>query len=463
MRSASDKIFVLTAAVLLLAGVLAVASAAEQQPASAAPAADTGAPVTWLSDFTEAGRQSRLTGRPVMALSNLRACPWCRQLEGTFADPTVAPRLHEFVLLRYSLEDDVQTAQALGVEAAPVIVILSPSGSAVGRQEGYLPAPEFVHWLDGLDAQAALSSPQALAARTDEQLAALLGDRDPVLREDAVTALSERGKAEVVVDALESGKLAARLGALEVLATWGAPVEGADPWKPDTVPPVVKRLRAWAATAKVGPVHASQPEDVARDLDLWTTAEDGPATLAAYERLARAGKDLLPQVRARTPDTWDLTRERLTALRYRLLLPEQTVRQDPQLPFRMAASDPGTRVQAMAALAEHPDPALKDFFFEALSDPDGKVRKAALRGLSATKTRVRPGPGRRAAGRPLARGQGQRPAGVGARAEDGDARRPGRLRGARAGGGPGGAGRPRAARVARQGQGLRRADQAGRP
>ena len=372
---------VVALALVLLAGALAAASAAEEKPAAA-----TGSPANWLSDLAEAGRQSRLSGRPVLALSNLRACPWCLKFEDTLADPTVAPRLHDFVLLKYSIEDDVPIAQALGVEAAPVVVILSPSGSALARQEGYLPAPEFLRWLDGLAAQAALASPQALAGRSDGQLVALLAERDAVLREAAITALCERGHAPPVVEALASGGLSARLGALEVLTTWGAPVEGADPWKPDTVPPALERLRAWAATAKVGPAGAARPEEVARDLDLWTTGEDGPATLAAYERLARAGRDLLPQVRARTPDTWDLSHERLTALRYRLLLPAATVRQDPQLPFRMAAADPGTRVQTMAALAEHADPALKDFFFEALSDPDGKVREAALRGLSATKT-----------------------------------------------------------------------------
>ncbi len=108
--------------------------------------------------------------------------------------------------------------------------------------------------------------------------------------------------------------------------------------------------------------------------------------MAAYERLARAGRDLLPQVRARTPATWDLAHERLTALRYRLVLPAETVRADAEVPFRMASPDADVRVQTVAALADKPDAALKDFFFEALKDPDGKVREAALRGLNATGT-----------------------------------------------------------------------------
>ncbi len=353
----------------------------------AAVALGAAAPANWLNDPDEAGRQSRLTGKPALALYTLRDDANCKRFESTLAEPSVAARLSGFVLFRYELQDAAQAVQQLGIEATPpVVAVVAPNGTMIARQEGYLSPGEFLSWLDRAEAQVLLMSPEALAGKSDEQLVALLGHRDPVLREAVVSLLAERRHAGPVVDAFASGGLAVRLSALEVLGQWGAPVEGADPWKPDTVPAVAERLKAWAAAAKLDESSPAPPQEVARDLDLWATGEDGPATLAAYERLARAGKDLLPQVRARMPATWDMAHERLTALRYRLLLPAETVRRDAEIPFRMASPDADTRVQTVAALAEKPDAALKDFFFEALNDPDGKVREAALRGLNATGT-----------------------------------------------------------------------------
>ncbi len=340
----------------------------------------------WLTDPDEAGRQSRLTGKPVLALYTLRDDAECKRFESTLADPSVAARLPNYVLFRYELQDAQQAVQQLGIDTLPpVAAVVAPNGTALARQEGYQSPGEFLSWLDHAEAQMLLTSPEALAAKSDAELVALLGHRDPVLREAVVSLLVQRGHPGPVVDAFGTGGLAVRLSALEVLGQWGAPVEGADPWRPETVPPVVAELKVWAETAKIGEGPPSA-QDVARDLDLWTTGEDGPATMAAYERLARAGRDLLPQVRARTPATWDLAHERLTALRYRLVLPAETVRADAEVPFRMASPDADVRVQTVAALADKPDAALKDFFFEALKDPDGKVREAALRGLNATGT-----------------------------------------------------------------------------
>ncbi len=371
MRSHSDRTKCLGA---LLAACLALALGAA-------------APANWLTDPDEAGRQSRLTGRPALALYTLRDDAACKRFESTLVDPDVAARLPGFVLFRYELQDAGQAVQQLGIDALPpVVAVVAPNGTAVARQEGYLSAGEFLSWLDHAEAQVLLMSPEALAGKSDEELVALLGHRDPVLREAVVSLLAERRRPGPVVDAFAAGGLAVRLSALEVLGQWDAPVEGADPWRPDTVPPVVARLKAWAATGKFEASAAVAPEQVARDLDLWTAGEDGPATLAAYERLARAGRDLLPEVRDRMPATWDLAHERLSALRYRLLLPADTVRRDAEVPFRMASPDADTRVQTVAGLAEKPDAALKDFFFEALGDPDGKVREAALRGLNATGT-----------------------------------------------------------------------------
>jgi HEAT repeat protein len=341
----------------------------------------------WLTDFEEACWQSRVLNRPLLARSTLAGCPYCAAFEETVAAPMVAQRLERLVLFRFDLQGDVKTARILAVTAAPVALMMAPSGVVVGRNVGYLKPAEFLDWLSQAEDKAVLLRPSELARRTPAELAELLGGADAALREAAVETLGteQDAAAAVVVEALAQGKLAARLGALEVLRSWGAPLEGLDPWKPGTVMPAVDRLRQWAAQAQAGQeLRTPSPEEAERDLQTWTTADEGPEALAAYQRLGRAGGDLLPKVRSLISPAWDRRDERLTALRYRLLLPPEFARRFPEVPFQMAARDPKVRITALTALGDEANASLEGFFMEAFTDADGKVREAALGGLTRT-------------------------------------------------------------------------------
>src|SRR5262249_34213793 len=157
---------------------------------------------------------------------------------------------------------------------------------------------------------------------------ALLRNRDPALREVAVRRLLPRPElaAREVAGEFATGPLQARLAALELLREWQAPVADLDPWRPETLTePPLKAVRGWAANAnpraEAGPKPLT-PEQLAaarQDLDRLPAAPEAEA-LAVRERLARFGPALLPEVYARLkqPPT-DQARERLTALRYRLV------------------------------------------------------------------------------------------------------------------------------------------------
>ena len=137
------------------------------------------------------------------------------------------------------------------------------------------------------------------------------------------------------------------------------------------------------------PCSKPSPAEIEQDLQTWIGGEDNAKTRAAYERLARGGAELLPKVREMIPPTWDTRRERLTALRYRLLMSAALAAALPQAPFQMAARDADLRAQALDAVArevriEGGGPDLQGFFVEAFNDPDSKVREAALRGLRET-------------------------------------------------------------------------------
>jgi len=359
------------------------------------PVADMAAPGTWLADRAEAQRQSRLRNKPLLALAVMKNCPYCRALDQTLASPAVAARLEKFILYRFDIEADLDTASDLQVTAAPTLVLLMPTGVRVAQSEGAVPAPELLAWLDDAEKRMSALGPD-LQRKEPKDLAALLGTQDPLVREAATQLLQahaesgQRAAVVAVAEAFAKGNLATRLGALELLQLWGAPVKDADPWKPETVPPALGPLREWSEKADVAASKIkSSPAETEQDLQTWIGGVDNAKTRAAYERLARGGAELLPKVREMLPPTWDTRRERLTALRYRLLMPPALAAALPQAPFQMAARDADLRAQALDAVArevriEGGGPELQGFFVEAFNDPDSKVREAALRGLRET-------------------------------------------------------------------------------
>jgi len=343
----------------------------------------------WLGDFEEASSRSRLLNTPLLVSAWHRSCPYCPAFARTLSSPEVIGQIEELVLLRLDVEADPQTSRILAIDALPTVVLLAPDGAEIARGRGYMPPGTFLQWLAAAKEAAALRDPAKLAKRTPAELAEVLASRDPVQRQAAVEVLSTRQEtgASVVVETLGQGKLAAALGALEVLRLWGAPIEGVDPWKPDSIAPAMEGLRTWVQdTQRPQEVRMPSAEEIERDLNIWMTGDEGVESRAAYERLARAGSDLLPTVRSLTPPAWDRRRERLTALRYRLLLPSSTALRFPQVPFQMAARDPNLRVDALTSLSRNAGAPLEDFFLEAFTDPDPKVRETALRGLTQTGT-----------------------------------------------------------------------------
>ena len=368
-------------AVLALAAALALFGGAAL---ALSPAG--GDALEWLTDFDEATRQSRIENAPVLVVASMAQCAPCRMFERTLEAPEVRAALEGLVLFGLDMDRDWETARRLGVAAAPTVIMIAPNGVTARRTEGYMGPPELLEWLAEAGRTVALLDPAELAQKDPQELIPLLGARDPVIRATATQALAGRpAAAPDVVEALNAGSLASRLGALELLRLWGAPTGDLDPWKPQTIPPAIDAIRSWAEHPGDLP-EAFEPdaEAVERDLTLWLDGDEGPGARAAYERLARVGPGLLPRLRALMPPVWDERGERVAALRYRVLMPGQAALRFPQVPFQMAAPDAAVRLAALGTLAEAGVGGLDDFFLEAFTDPDPKVREAALRGLRAT-------------------------------------------------------------------------------
>jgi HEAT repeat protein len=193
--------------------------------------------------------------------------------------------------------------------------------------------------------------------------------------------------AGAVADAFAAGNLQARLGTLELLRAWRAPVTDLDPWRPDTLTAAhLDALRRWAAHPGPAPsaaaeLTAEQLADVRREMARLLQATDAEAA-AVCERLARHGRALLPEVSAQLRQAaTDQARERLTALRYRLVAPPGLALAWPGGLERLAATRAAVRQQAAQELAGRATAAEEPLLLELFASPDPLVREISLRAL----------------------------------------------------------------------------------
>ena len=119
-------------------------------------------------------------------------------------------------------------------------------------------------------------------------------------------------------------------------------------------------------------------------------ANDGDAE-AIRHRLAGYGAALLPEVTARLKETAaDDQRQRLWALRYRLVAADSLALRWPGGLERLAATDPRRRQQAADELARLASAADQPLLVELFSDNDPLVREFSLRACRTSAARKRP-------------------------------------------------------------------------
>jgi HEAT repeat protein len=228
-------------------------------------------------------------------------------------------------------------------------------------------------------------APDAVAV---QRLVEALRAPDAVAREAAIRRLLPHPglAAGPVAEAFAAGNLQSRLEALELLRAWHAPLAGLDPWRPETLTaPRLRDLRRWAADPGKGtaPVElsAEQRAEARGEITRMLRATDAEAA-AVRERLARHGRPLLPEVAEQLRNaTTDQARERLTALRYRLVCPGALALTWPGGLERLAATNAAVRHQAAQELAGRAGAAEEPLLLELFASPDPLVRETALRAL----------------------------------------------------------------------------------
>jgi len=366
-------------------------------------------PSKWHDEPAAAFAEALRENRPVLVVVGEDGCKPCAALDAELAKPEAAEALAKWTLVRIDAARSPEAAAGLLQGGTlPVVRLMAASGRRVAVTEAAMPAADLAKWLEEHHAAATATAGDELldpAPPDGPAVASLvkhLGGADAGPREAAIRRVLAHPKqtAGVVVEAIAKGDLGTRLSCLEVLTAWRAPVDGLDPWRPETVTPErVGKLVEWAAsgaaaTAVAGaaskpttaPVELSADDLAAagREIDAMVNAPSDEAAAAARERLARVGRGLMADVRRRAAAaTTDAARERLLALRYRLAARDGLTLAWPGGIERLAATAAGTRRAAADELVARAGAGDAPLLLELFADPDPLVREISLRGLGA--------------------------------------------------------------------------------
>jgi HEAT repeat protein/thiol-disulfide isomerase/thioredoxin len=386
---------------VLLSALLIV----DVQPLHAQKADDNGATdaapqlAPWMNKLDPGLKRARNTGRPVLLRFDDENCAYCRALDKEIATEEVQAELKNWLLVKVDIDDATAAARRMRVTGVPAMRILSPIGRVVARQDGALVAEDLVAWLEESRAAAVTELDDQLLGEGEPNILTIasvsvyLGDRDVALREAAIRRLAPYPHiaSRPVIEALADGSLATRLSALELLTTWRAPLGDIDPWQPGSIDAdSLSPIHDWAKKQSKpdGKESTERPPVTKQDLTELRGLIDRmirvPAdeVAALRERISRGGEQLLPDVYARLKSTdVDSERERLTALRYRLVANQRTALEWPAGFGRLASLDLTTRKNAADELAKRADVDDERLLLELFSDPAPLVREISLRAL----------------------------------------------------------------------------------
>ena len=323
--------------------------------------------------------------------------------------PSVQAELARWTLVYLDAEKAEEEIAELNVTAVPALRIRTMLGEAVAGQVGFLSAEDLVSWLKKQYEAAAAEADEVLLTDEEPDAAAVVRlvrqfhERNPAIREAAIRRLApypQKARLEVV-QAFVEGSLARRLAALELLRQWRAPIADLDPWQPQSLTQErIAALNLWAekyqpsaapqvknasdrgtASPEIGKLSEQSLVEARRDIDRMLKASDSDAE-AIRHRLAGNGAGLLPEVALRLKETTaDEQRQRLWALRYRLVAADSLALRWPGGLERLAASDPRTRRQAADELARLASATDQPLLVELFSDNDPLVREFSLRAL----------------------------------------------------------------------------------
>ncbi len=323
----------------------------------------------WLDSLDAAYLQSQTDRHEILVYAGQDSILPCRQQWQILSSPQLADALSTLTLVHLDPEKNPTALRSLGIVTLPALRLISADGKIVASLDGEKSAAYLLVWLAKQPTESTTESSDAL-----QQLASA----DTTLRESAIRQIhADPTLAGKVVELLTSSSLQQRLSAVDLLDQWGAPVSHIDPWNPVTADDLTT-LRKWAATSSK-PQPTTNPV-VTDELDALITAPTEIDARAVRERLIRYGETILPQVAARLsshPD--DPARQRLVALRYRLVATDRLAAAWPGGFDRLASADASVRRSAVTELASIANADDHRLLRELFTDNDPFVREQSLK------------------------------------------------------------------------------------
>ena len=356
-------------------------------------------PLPWLASLPQAYQQALQSGKPVFLRLEGKSCPYCKVLDEEIQKAVAQAELKRWTLVRLDVDQSPSVALQMAVGPIPALRLLSPTGQVIESKDGAMSAENLAAWLqEHYEAAAVVPDKALLASGPPDALAVirlvkLFKQRDATVREAAIQRLIPYPDtaAPLVVSAFSDGSLSSQLSALELLREWNAPVEGLDPWNPNSLSlERLQKLTDWIeqieitqeslVRKKLTPIELDSSRKMIDSL-LTATPEEARAI---RERLARFDRVLLPEVTTRLKFVeTDQEHERLTALRYRLVAPDRLVLEWPGGIDRLAATDVTVRHEAIDELAKRATSQEEELLLELFTDPAPLVREISLRTLTA--------------------------------------------------------------------------------
>ena len=392
----SLRLLTIFCTILLL---LATAVQAADKPKAPEPAKT----LPWLSSIAEGQRRAAAERKPMLIRVGASWCVPCRKLAAEIEKPSVQAELARWTAVYLDADKAEEEVVELNVTTMPALRIRTMLGEPVAAADTILSAEDLVIWLKKQYEAASAEADEVLLTDDEPDAAAVVRlirqfrQRNPAIREAAVRRLApypQKARVEVV-QAFAEGGLARRLAALELLRQWHAPVADLDPWQPQNLTKErLAALNSWAEKFKLPEGEAKTVPggeakklaeqalvEARRDIDRMLKADPGDVE-AIRDRLAAFGPALLPEITARLKETAaDDLRQRLWALRYRLVASDSLVLRWPGGLERLAATDPRRRQQAADELARLATAADQPLLVELFSDNDPLVREFSLRAL----------------------------------------------------------------------------------
>lgn len=199
--------------------------------------------VPLLHDYDEAIAAAEKQERPILVVLGAEWCGPCKLLEKELDKPSSEELFRKWIVVKIDIDEEAALAKEWQVNAVPAFRILGIDQEVCASDEGFGGLKKLQSWLDenfeaaNPTTQRILRDDKPVDPKRIVELILMLRDKRPNSRKLVMERLFKNRElsAGPVIETLAAGNLSQKLGALEILEKWAAPIAGLDPWEPDTI------------------------------------------------------------------------------------------------------------------------------------------------------------------------------------------------------------------------------------